>query len=153
MWLRGISPPASSFQDRWWRMFLTNSSVNGLNVNFLLKENFCFNLIMLGSDQNLLIIMPISSKMLHFGSSGHSNKSRFLVVDWNKLLNNNYIENTYNYQVKFYSSKTPDLFLYTYFTVPNFKNDLTNLLKNIKLRSIKSFFQRQLTEDIEMQKL
>ena len=30
---------------------------------------------------------------------------------------------------------------------------LTNLLKNFKLRSIKSFFQRQLTEDIEMYKL
>ena len=68
--------------------------------------------------------MPISSKMLHFGSSGHSNKSRFLVVDWNKLLNNNYIENICNYQVKFYSSKTSDPLLYTYCTVPNFKNDL-----------------------------
>ena len=81
MRLSGISPPASSLQGRPLTMFLKNSSVNGLNANLLLMENFYFNLIILGSDQNLLIVMSISSKMLSFGLSGHSNKSRFLVID------------------------------------------------------------------------
>ena len=31
-------------------MFLKNSSVNDLKANFLLMENFCFNLIILGRD-------------------------------------------------------------------------------------------------------
>ena len=48
-------------------MFLKNSSAYGLNVNIFI-ENVCFNLIILGWDQNLLIIMSISSKMLNFDS-------------------------------------------------------------------------------------
>ena len=85
MRLSGTSPPATSFQNRPLTMFLKNSSVNGLNANILLMENFCFNLVILGLDQNLLIIMSITSKMLNFGSFGHS--KHFLL---------------YGYQVKFY---------------------------------------------------
>ena len=95
MRLSGISPPAASFQKKPLMMFLKTSSVNGLNANFLLMEYFCFNLIILGWYQNWLGIMSVSSKMLSFGLSGHSNKSRFLVTDWKHLL-------LYEYQVKFY---------------------------------------------------
>ena len=45
-----MSPPAASFQERPLTMFLKDSSVNDLNANFLLMENFCFNLIILGRD-------------------------------------------------------------------------------------------------------
>ena len=41
---------------------------------------------MLRWNQNLLIIMSTSSKMLNCSSSGHSNKSRFIVIDWKLLL-------------------------------------------------------------------
>ena len=50
MRLSGMSPPAASFQERPLTMFLKDSSVNDLNANFLLMENFCFNLIILGRD-------------------------------------------------------------------------------------------------------
>ena len=50
MRLSGMSPPAASFQKRPLTMFLKDSSVNDLNANFLLMENFCFNLIILGRD-------------------------------------------------------------------------------------------------------
>ena len=50
MRLSGMSPPAASFQERPLTMFLKNSSVNDLNANFLLMEDFCFNLIILGRD-------------------------------------------------------------------------------------------------------
>ena len=50
MRLNGMSPPAASFQERPLTMFLKDSSVNDLNSNFLLMENFCFNLIILGRD-------------------------------------------------------------------------------------------------------
>ena len=75
--LSGIFPPTVLFLDNLLTVFLTNSSVTSLNANFLLKENFWFNLTMLGWDKNLLIIKSISSKMLNFGSPSHSNKSRF----------------------------------------------------------------------------
>ena len=45
-----MSPAAASFQERPLTMFLKDSSVNDLNANFLLMENFCFNLIILGRD-------------------------------------------------------------------------------------------------------
>ena len=63
-------------------MLLKNSSVNGVNA-FFFMENFCFNLIVLGWDQSLLI-MSVSSKMLNVGSSGHSDKS--LKSDWLKII-------------------------------------------------------------------
>ena len=82
--MSGISPPAALLLDRSLTMFLTNSSVTSLNANFHLKENFYFALTMLGWDWNLLI-MSVSSKMLNFGSSDHSNES-LIVFDWLEIV-------------------------------------------------------------------
>ena len=75
MRLSGISPPGASFHDRSLTMFLKNSSVNGLNAKFLLQFiNFRVRPKFINNYIN-------SSKILNFGSCGHSNTSKFLVID------------------------------------------------------------------------
>ena len=48
-------------------------------------KNVCFNLIMILWDRDLLKIMSISSKILNFGWFGHSNESKFLLIDWKQI--------------------------------------------------------------------
>ena len=69
--LSGISPPVALFLDRSCTIFLSILSMTGWNVSVIVTDNFCFDKIILGWGKNLLIVLPILSKVSDWCSAGY----------------------------------------------------------------------------------